>query len=146
MANRNSPSFPQNAARSVFSLTTCLPPLILTPHPHRTFTYPIPDSIPFQIFWPFVLFYLSTPLAASSDLVTGKHVFIPHQECCECCADIICKPPGSFAHCLLTYAPVCHQAALARCAADCVPRQPNGEGTIFMTVTVYLFHHLILCA
>ncbi|KAI0276778.1 hypothetical protein BGY98DRAFT_672261 [Russula aff. rugulosa BPL654] len=31
-------------------------------------------------------------------------------------------------------------AALARCAAECVPKQPNADGTMLMTVTIlYIF-------
>jgi len=54
------------------------------------------------------------------------------------------SPP--LAYSLLTNATVCHQAALARCAAECVLKQSDGDGTMFMTVTVYLSHYLIsLC-
>lgn len=30
-------------------------------------------------------------------------------------------------------------AAPARCAAECAPKQPNGDRTMSMTITVYLF-------
>src|SRR6266852_3446448 len=76
---------PQNSARFVSHLASSswhLP----------TYTTPFSILFHFKTFWP--LSSISPFDSTRGVLRPGnrKHVLFPHQDCCECCADIICEP------------------------------------------------------
>ena len=132
LANRNSPSFPQNAARFV-SLSHDLFIFV-------ALTFPVPIQFHFKFLGPFR--HSRRPPTWKPE----NMYYFPIRTVASAAPTSSVSLIASLTHYLLTNALVCHQAALARCAAECVPKKPNADGVMFMTGTVYLFYCLISCA
>lgn len=106
------------------------------PPPRGTYAAPIPDSIPFQHF---LSSFSNSPFDSTRGVVTGNTCYSPIRTVASAAPTLSVSPSARSPQYLSTDAAVCHQAALARCVAERALKQPNSVGTMFMTITVYLF-------